>query len=210
MQIVEQCVELMATTHPVSGTPSRFLERCGRVAWQSQDKIGPNTDRSMLEMLRKKKHLSVLEHLVCTIIGTTNRGVSHELVRHRIASYTQSSTRYVDESNMCVITPSWFSRFEDSDERTKIQDQWEAAMLSAERNYVMLREMGCQKQEARDVLPQSLATEIVITMNAREWLHFFDLRTAKDAHPDMQLFAGMCRELLIDYYPDLFSVYKED
>ena len=77
--------------------------------------------------------------------------------------------------------------------------------LSAERSYCLLRAMGCTKQEARGVLPNDLATEIAITMNAREWRHFINIRTAPDAHPDMILFASLCQDVLAEFYPSLFA-----
>lgn len=199
MTIIEQSAELIATN---ALQPARFIERIGRIAYQSYDKIDATSAERMVSTLLSRKHESVLEHLVCTIIGVTNRGVSHELVRHRIASYTQQSTRYVDEQDMTVIAPSWLSKYTDN---PLIYSMWQRAANSAEGYYRELRALGCTKQEARGILPNDLATEIAITMNAREWRHFLRLRTASDAHPDMILFAECCQHVLSDYYPTLFA-----
>lgn len=199
MNIIEQSAELIATN---ALQPAHFIERVGRIAYQSYDKIDATSAERMVSTLLSRKHESVLEHLVCTITGVTNRGVSHELVRHRIASYTQQSTRYVDAKDMTVIAPSWLSRYVTN---SLVYDMWESAMLSAERYYRELRGLGCTKQEARGVLPNDLATEIAITMNAREWRHFLRLRTASDAHPDMIVFAECCQQVLAGYYPKLFA-----
>lgn len=210
MKIIEQQAELFAASALFSKSadkraifnPTLLLETCGRIAYQSQQKMTDVSGERFIDSLKSRKHESVFEHLVCTIIGTTNRGVSHELVRHRIASYTQQSTRYVDEQNMTVISPSWLGKYAD---RPEIFSAWENIQLSAERSYRILREMGCTKQEARGALPNDLATEIAITMNAREWRHFITLRTAQDAHPDMILFASLCQDVLAEFYPFLFA-----
>ena len=210
MRIIEQQVELVAASALFSKSadkhaifnPSLLIETCGRIAYQSQKNMTEESGDRFIDSLKSRKHESVFEHLVCTVIGTTNRGVSHELVRHRIASYTQQSTRYVDEQNMTVISPSWLGKYAD---RPEIFAAWENMQLSAERSYCLLREMGCTKQEARGVLPNDLATEIAITMNAREWRHFINIRTAPDAHPDMILFASLCQDVLAEFYPALFA-----
>lgn len=110
-----------------------------------------------------------------------DRGVTHEIVRHRLASYSQESTRYCDYSGeMVVIKPFFFKK---DVEKYEI---WTIAMEQAEWWYKQLRELGATPQEARSVLPNSLKTEIIITYNLREWRHFFNLRCSKRAHPQMR------------------------
>jgi thymidylate synthase (FAD) len=116
-----------------------------------------------------------------------DRGVSHEIVRHRIASYSQESTRYCNYSKekfnnqITFIEPCFWESY-DQEEKYSV---WKVAMEAAENTYFHLISLGSTPQEARSVLPNSLKTEIVVTMNMREWRHFFRLRTAAAAHPQM-------------------------
>ena len=115
----------------------------------------------------------------------TDRGVSHELVRHRLASYAQESTRYCNYSKdrFDGITVIETPFFEPASEQELI---WTMAMKYAETAYLKLIELGASPQEARSVLPSSLKTEIVVTTNLREWRHILKLRTAQDAHPQIR------------------------
>jgi thymidylate synthase (FAD) len=130
--------------------------------------------------------LSVLEHEAVSVRIICDRGVSHEIVRHRIASYSQESTRYCNYSKgkfggeICVIRPCFWQQ--DSEQYAI----WQHAMQCAEDAYNALVAKGAQPQHARSVLPNSLKTEIVVSMNLREWRHFFELRTAPASHPQMR------------------------
>ena len=122
-----------------------------------------------------------------------DRGISHELVRHRIASYSQESTRYCDYDNghIIFIIPPWIDvESGEYDEYVAspfdATNDWLNAMWNLEKGYKSLRKQGWSPQQARSILPNSLKTEIVMTMNLREWRHFFTLRTAKTAHPQMR------------------------
>lgn len=128
----------------------------------------------------------MIEHEKITVSIICDRGVSHEIVRHRIASYSQESTRYCNYSNdkfgneLTFIKPCFWN------ESDSCYVLWKKQMQAIEDTYFQLISNGAQPQEARSVLPNSLKTEIVVTMNLREWRHFFNLRTAKGAHPQMQ------------------------
>lgn len=165
------------------------LERYGRTCYHSEDKI---TEGSAVVFLRKilaSGHESVIEHEKVTVKIICDRGVSHEIVRHRIASYSQESTRYCNYSNnkfgneLTFIKPFFW---EADKEKYNI---WLSAMQVAEDNYFKLLELGAKPEEARSVLPNSIKTEIVVTMNLREWRHFFKLRTSSRAHPQMRQIA---------------------
>jgi len=138
-------------------------------------------------MIIKRGHLSVLEHHFITVRVICDRGVSHEIVRHRLASYTQESTRYCNYtkdkfgSELTFIMPCFFEG-----KRMVEYRIWHEAMESAESMYNRLIHLGSTPQEARSVLPNSLKTEIVMTMNLREWLLFFKLRIAEGTHPQMR------------------------
>lgn len=159
------------------------IERCGRVCYKSEEKITSNSARKFVKGIINSGHESVIEHVNITVIVICDRGVSHEIVRHRIASYSQESTRYCDyakKGQIAVIDPFFF---EIGSEKRKV---WEEAMLKCEGAYNKLRELGAKPEEARSVLPNSLKTEIVITYNLREWRHFFKLRCSPRAHPQMR------------------------
>lgn len=130
-------------------------------------------------------------HQNVTVKFVCDRGVSHEMVRHRVASFAQESTRYCNYSGdkfgneITVIRPSWC--YEGSDAYL----MWFDGCQQAENAYFDLLEQGCVPQEARSVLPNSLKTEIIVTMNRDDWDHFFELRCPANAHPDMREVANM-------------------
>ncbi len=162
------------------------LERCGRVCYKSEDKITEGSAEKFIGMILKSGHESVLEHEKLTVKFICDRGVTHEIVRHRIASYSQESTRYCNYSKdkfgneLTFIRPCFWA--DDSEEYAV----WKQAMEDIEKTYVKLIFLGAKPEEARSILPNSLKTEIVCTMNLREWRHFFRLRTAERAHPQIR------------------------
>lgn len=181
------------------------IEKAGRVCYKSEEKIDANSAPKFISSIIAKGHESVLEHEKITVTIICDRGVSHEIVRHRIASYSQESTRYCNYSTdkfgneLTFIKPCFWS---ENDEEYKM---WESQMEQIENTYIELIKMGATPQEARSVLPNSLKTEIVVTMNIREWRHFFKLRIDKAAHPQMREIATM---LLCEFqknYPIIFD-----
>ena len=168
----------------------RKIEKSGRTCYKSEEKITENSAEKFAKMLLEIGHESVIEHEKITVRIICDRGVTHEIVRHRIASYSQESTRYCNYSKnkfgneISVIEPCFWQKDDDVDK--KKYEIWERAMLESEKSYLELLKLGATPQEARSVLPNSLKTEIVVTMNIREWRHFFKLRTSKAAHPQMR------------------------
>ncbi|HNX13913.1 MAG TPA: FAD-dependent thymidylate synthase [Oscillospiraceae bacterium] len=164
----------------------RNLEYIGRVCYKSEDKITPDSAAKFVSILIKNGHESVIEHEKITVKITCDRGVSHEIVRHRLASYSQESTRYCNYNKdkfgneLTFIRPYFWN--DDPDKYTV----WEQIMAQIESAYLKLIETGAAPDEARTVLPNSLKTEIVMTMNLREWRHFFILRTSPKAHSQMR------------------------
>lgn len=184
MKIISPSFEILT---PLDGkTILKHIELCGRVCYKSEDKITDTSAAAFVAGIIKRGHEAVLEHFNITIKFICDRGVSHELVRHRLASYCQESTRYCNYSKegfggeITVIRPAFLV------EGTKAFACWRGACETAERSYFSLLEWGCSPQEARSVLPNSLKTEVVMTANLREWRHFFKLRTAPAAHPQMR------------------------
>lgn len=204
MILVEQSASLEAITPDALA----LIERAGRTCYRSEDRIGPGTAEAFVAMIRRRGHLSVLEHAVATLRLVTDRGVSHEMVRHRIASFSQESTRYCNYGRSAVA----FVRPVKADGSPAFVDyahtRWEHAMLVAEAMYLDLLEAGATPQDARSVLPNSLKTEIVITANFREWLHIFDLRTAPAAHPQMRHLMGLARAVLAAEAPTIFGGFS--
>jgi thymidylate synthase (FAD) len=162
------------------------IEKAGRVCYKSENKITSNSAKEFIQKILHSGHESVIEHEKISVKIICDRGVSHEIVRHRIASYSQESTRYCNYSKdkfgneLTLIRPFFWNK---DLEKYNI---WQETMQTIENNYNKLISMGAQPEEARSILPNSLKTEIVVTMNLREWRHFFKLRTAEKAHPQMR------------------------
>lgn len=170
------------------------IESIGRVCYKSESKITEDSAEKFITNILNSGHESVIEHESISVRVICDRGVSHEIVRHRIASYSQESTRYCNYSKekfgkeLTVIKPIFW---EVDSEEYKI---WLDMMNRIEHDYNALIAMGAKPQEARSILPNSLKTEIVMTMNLREWRHFFKLRTSLRAHPQMREIAMMILE----------------
>lgn len=162
------------------------LELIGRVCWKSEDRVSGNSYEPFIEMLLKRGHESVIEHESITVAFVCDRGVTHEIVRHRIASYAMESTRYCNYSadkfgnELTFIRPYYW------DANSRLYQLWEQQMQQSEKIYLEMIELGATPEEARSILPNSLKTELVVTMNLREWRHFFKLRASKGSHPQMR------------------------
>ena len=178
------------------------LEQIIRVAYKSEDKTTDDSYIKMLNLIKTNKHLSTFEHVSITWKAITNRGVTHELVRHRIASFTQESTRYVNYNKKPaqIIYPAWL--FEKTIDQ---KNSWYRFVYEAMANYKELINMGFKPQEARGVLPNDVKTEIYVTMNLRELLHFFELRTSPQAHPDIRVIANELQHQLREKVPIIFG-----
>jgi thymidylate synthase (FAD) len=161
------------------------IEIVARVCYKSEDKITEGSAYRMVQALIARGHEAMLEHFSFSVKFTVDRGVSHEIVRHRVASFAQESTRYCNygkSGDVSFIKPCYLEY------DTPAFDNWAEDMMRAEKAYLRMLDEGLTPQEARAVLPNSLKTEIVMTANIREWRHFFKLRavgvTGKP-HPQM-------------------------
>lgn len=208
MKIINADVEFIT---PIDGTTIlKRLEQCGRVCYKSEAKITDTSAPAFVAGIIKRGHEAVLEHCSFTVKFICDRGVSHEIVRHRVASYCQESTRYCNYSKdgfgreITVIRPCFWP--EDSDEMWK----WCFAMRDAEDHYFSLLKLGCIPQEARSVLPNSLKTEVVMTANIREWRHFLKLRCSPAAHPQMREVALILLEKVHTLIPVCFDDIWEE
>lgn len=210
-------LELMITT-------SHFLEEIGRVCYKSEDKITPESSSRFINTIMSKGHLSVIEHSLATVRFVIDRGVSHELVRHRLCAFSQESTRYCDyKGGVEFIIPPWvftepgeYSSEElkeimaDIDINSEFYPQalWLLTMDISESVYKSLRSEGWSPQQARSVLPNSLKTEIVVSANYREWLHIFSLRCSKSAHPQMREVMIPLAEEFAEAVPEIFGEWE--
>lgn len=186
MKVIKAGYEILTAISEGGVEELQHIEKIGRVCYKSEDKITSDgkSARKFVKMIIDRGHEAMIEHSSLSVKFIVDRGVSHELVRHRIASFAQESTRYCNyskdkfDNGITFIKPFFF-------DDTKYQ-RWLAAMADAESAYLDLLNSGATPQEARSVLPNSTKTEIAITANYREWRNFFKLRTAKAAHPQMR------------------------
>jgi len=199
MKIIEQSHKIESMTPE----PLLLIERAARTCYKSEGRIADGSAEMLITKLIKRGHEAMLEHAMATVRFVTDRGVSHELVRHRLASFAQESTRYVKyDGDMEFIKPVWLVLPQDDivnidaamasadREMVVIRDGksgfWYRSCKESERTYKDMIHHDAQPQEARQVLNNSVKTEIVVTANFREWRHIFALRTAPAAHPQMR------------------------
>lgn len=210
MKLIEPSATLIAKTQLIGDSslesPMKLIEQAGRTCYKSESKMSKDSWKSFVNMIKAKGHESVLEHVSATIRIICDRGVSHEIVRHRIASFSQESTRYCNYSStkksMTFVKPFWYSLPDVSSDKIA---QFKEAMLLAEAAYNKLIALGSTPQEARAVLPNALKTEIVATMNLRSWKHFLELRLSPQAHPDMRIVARLIKDQLMFNFPVVFE-----
>lgn len=183
------------------------IERAGRTCYKSEDKAVLGSAAAFCKMIEQKGHESVMEHAVASFRIVCDRGVSHEIVRHRIASYSQESTRYCNYgkdkfgNEISVIEPPGLT--------PQQRLFWRDVCEMAEMRYLALLDAGASPQIARSVLPTCLKTELVMTCNFREWKHFLSLRTSAAAHPQMREIALMIEEVLAREVPTIFGKRDE-
>ena len=178
----------------------KHIEKIGRVCYKSEGKITEDGEsaKKFVKMLIDRGHEAMIEHSSMSVKFVVDRGVSHELVRHRIASFAQESTRYVNysldkfgnEINVIDLEPCMMldgkMKNMTSQELNAIYKEWISSIYDAEKHYMKMMELGATPQIARSVLPNSTKTEITITANYREWRNFFKLRIPSTAHPQMR------------------------
>jgi thymidylate synthase (FAD) len=195
MKLIPQSIEVLS---PFPKDMLKRLEVIGRVCYKSEEKITEESSVKFVKNLIKMRHESVLEHVSMTVRFITDRGISHEIVRHRLASYSQESTRYCNYGNKDM-------EFIDNGLAMPIE-----SYEVAERRYKEIVDVGIAPQMARSVLPNALKTEIVMTANLREWRHFFRLRCSKKAHPQMRELATSLLAYCKRTHPVVFADITHD
>jgi len=203
MKIIEPSVELVGEID--AEKIMRHIELAGRVCYKSESRISDQSAEKFIANILKSGHESVIEHISLTFKIICDRGVTHEIVRHRLASYSQESSRYCDYSNdkfgneLTFIKPCFWNE----DDGNYLM--WKNTMSELEKVYLEMRKNGARPEQARSILPNSLKTEIFMTANLREWRHFLKLRTAPRAHPQMREVALKIYKILNENLPVLFS-----
>ena len=189
----------------------KHVEKCGRICYLSEPKDPEGSTDKFIRMLIKNGHESPLEHGGCTFKIVTDRAISQEVVRHRLASYSQESTRYCNYANgkfsreITVIESSGLAENE--------AREWLDAMEHLERTYLLMIDSGVKPEKARDVLPLCLKTELMMTANFREWRHFLKLRGSRMAHPEIRKLARQIYEVFQQAIPVLvedIEIFDDD
>jgi len=201
MNLIEQSAEMMTE---IPKDLLQQIELRGRVCYKSEDRITTQSAEKFVQNLILRGHESVLEHFGFTVRFITDRGITHEIVRHRIGSYSQESTRYCNygDGHVTMIPPNIIGL---DAKAKKARAAWVTAAKAAEKAYNEMLKCGVAPQIARSVLPTALKTEIIVTYNLREWRHFFRLRCAPTAHPMIQELAGSVLIHLRKLQPVLFG-----
>lgn len=207
MKIIDPSYKIETPIHGEHGLRLlQLIEAAARTCYKSEGKITSDSAREFVRKIAQvKKHVSVTEHASATVRFIVDRGVSHELVRHRLAAFSQESTRYCNYCSekfgreITVIRPPFFEN------HPVRRVAWMNVCMFAEQEYFRILNDGGSPQEARCVLPNSLKTEVVMSCNMREWRHVFTMRTSPAAHPQMRQI--MC-PLLVEFkqhLPELFD-----
>ena len=224
MKKLNESYEILTKISEGAKEELQMIEKIGRVCYKSEDLIMEDGEsaKKFVAMLIKNGHEAMLEHSNLSVKFIVDRGISHELVRHRIASFAQESTRYCNyakdkfgsECNFIDITPGIKldnkMKSMETSEIALVLEEWEKAMEGAERHYMKMLELGATPQIARSVLPNSTKTEITVSANYREWRNFFKLRIPKTAHPQMREVTIPLLKELKEKIPVIFDDIEEN
>lgn len=209
MRLIKPSIEFIWATE----NPLKVIEIAGRTCYKSEDRITDESAERFVKMLIDNGHEAMIEHASASYRFICDRGVTHEVVRHRLFSFAQESTRYCSyKEAVAFIIPPWLTEIQQgefTDDELPSSDApsrlWLQNMLQQEQVYHQLLQSGWHPQQARSVLPNSLKTEIVITGNLRQWRQFFKLRCDKSAHPQMREIAYMALEDIKTRIPIVFN-----
>jgi len=218
MILVKPSFEIMEIMSGLSDYGPLFLiENAGRTCYKSESEQTVESTRKFIQKILKSGHESVIEHSAMTVRIICDRGVTHEIVRHRLCAFSQESTRYCNyKGGVTFVIPPWvhiseivlrpeYSGIRPGTSLTDAYNEWYCAMKDAEVRYLDLLKRNWSPQQARSVLPNSTKTEIVVTANFREWRHIFKLRCSKAAHPQMQEIMVPLRDKCKELVPVIFD-----
>jgi thymidylate synthase (FAD) len=216
MKLIQPSIEVMRGLENPQDV-YEFIELCGRNCYKSEEKIDEFSAVKLIEKLIKRKHWTPFEFHDVTVRFICDRGISHELVRHRLCSFLQESSRYCDygDGHICFVIPYFCDHVKPGTYDTafvhnhghcdEAETEWLNAMSVAEEYYKQLRDHNLAPQGARDVLPNSLKTEVICKANLREWMHIFKMRCSDKAHPDMAKLAKMVLKEFREALPLIFG-----
>jgi thymidylate synthase (FAD) len=194
-------VELLSLTP----NAEKLIEKAGRTAYLSFEKQRRGSEKKFIKMLIKSGHLSVLEHAYATFrIKGGSRAFTHQLIRHRLCSYTQQSQRYVDEHNFNYIEPDAIKNNKEA------HSLFIDFMNRAKKVYAKLQKLDIKNEDARFVLPNAVESEIVVTANFREWRYIIELRGSADAQWEIRTIIIKILKLLKKQAPAVFGDFKID
>ncbi|MBI4833709.1 MAG: FAD-dependent thymidylate synthase [Planctomycetes bacterium] len=194
-------VELLTITPDAE----RLIETAGRTAYLSQEKQGRDTEKVFIKMLVKKGHLSVLEHAVATFrLSGVSRAFTHQLVRHRLCSFTQQSQRYVDESKFYHVEPPSIAA------DPECHALFAEFMEHSRQAYTALQKKGIKKEDARFVLPNAVTTQLIVTANLREWKHIIQQRGHRHAQWEIRYAIIEILRILKKHLPTVFVDFEID
>jgi thymidylate synthase (FAD) len=189
----------------ITPNAEKLIETAGRTSYLSLNKQGKDTEKDFIRMLIKNGHFSVLEHAYATFrISGVSRSFTHQLVRHRLCSYTQQSQRYVDESMFNYIEPDSIKN------NSKAHSLFIKFIEEAKRVYLKLQKLGIKNEDARFVLPNAVESQIVVTANLREWRHIIKLRGSPDAQWEIRNVAIEMLKILKKHAPTVFEDFEID
>lgn len=189
----------------ITSTSEKLIEKAGRIAYLSFDKQKKGSEKNIVRFLIKHGHLSVLEHASATFrIYGASRAFTHQLVRHRLCSYTQQSQRYVNEKKFTYIEP------ESIQKNSKAHALFNNFIDKAKKAYSELQGLGIKNEDARFVLPNAIESQIVITANLREWRHIIELRGSSEAQWEIRKVVIEILKILKKYAPTVFGDFKID
>ncbi|MGM5482343.1 MAG: FAD-dependent thymidylate synthase [Nanobdellota archaeon] len=220
MEVIEQYHEFVDLPQNVL----EVIEKVARTCYKSEDRISPGSAEKLIRKIIDLGHGAMIEFKDVVVKGYTNRGVSHELVRHRLASYAQESTRFVNYGGKDIqfIKPVWIEKdicgyYNEDDilipefdnnlnKKTISTNIWLKSCYNSSKDYNSLLSAGWKAQEARDVLNNAVKTEINMKANLREWRHVFIERCAKAAHPQMR---ALMFPVLEDFYKNIPVIFDD-
>lgn len=189
----------------ITPEPEKLIEAAGRTSYLSFSKQGKDTEKAFIRALIKRGHLSVLEHACATFrFSGVSRAFTHQLVRHRLCSFTQQSQRYVDESNFNYIEPLSIKNHPEA------HSAFIDFMEEARKAYQELQRLGIKKQDARFVLPNAAESQIVVTANLREWRYIIELRSEPGAQWEIRQAAIEILKILKKHAPTIFEDFEPD
>lgn len=184
----------------ITPNAEKMIEKIARVCYNSEDKITENSYKTFLPKLLDQGHMSVFEHAKATFyIEDISRACSHQLVRHRMASYTMRSQRYIDEDNFEYVIPPKIT------ESSKGKEIFENLIEYIRQIYSSLKELEINKEDVRMILPNACYTNLFMTMNFRELLHVINLRYSDHAQWEIRDLFKEIYELLNGMYPSIFN-----